>query len=197
MTKEKKTTAAEQAFTLSPQELKALVQGVQRNDEELTLKFCTVFKPLVEASARRFSIFTALGEDALSIAWILLLEFVKGYEGTRYASLPGLFKAVLQKRLLNCIRYDAKSNCETHLEACNREEFFTSTFEEEIVRDLDLLQALQKLSAKEMDFLYWRYILGFSYVEIAALKHKPLHVLWWMNKSCLKKLRRLYLAKRK
>ena len=66
--------------------------AAQRFEQPAIDKLCADFTPLINKEAHRQSVFNALGEDAVNIAWEIFLEFIHSYKGNNYRLLPGLIQ---------------------------------------------------------------------------------------------------------
>lgn len=83
------------------EELQILVREAQMDKQEAIDKLCHHFKPLINKEARRLNVYNALGEDAVNLAWVTFLSFIRRYEGTNYKQLPGLIQCHLRYELLH------------------------------------------------------------------------------------------------
>ena len=83
--------------------------AAQRFEQPAIDKLCADFTPLINKEAHRQSVFNALGEDAVNIAWEIFLEFIHSYKGNNYRLLPGLIQKHLHYRLLD--RLHQKAAC--------------------------------------------------------------------------------------
>ena len=82
-------------------ELKQLVKGAQKHRQSAIDELCRIYQPLVMKEAYRSYIFKKLEEDAVNIAWEIFLDFIHGYKGRNFRSLPGLIQTHLHYSLLH------------------------------------------------------------------------------------------------
>ncbi len=88
----------------TPTQLKNLVQAAQRYEQHAIDKLCEDFKPLIYKEARQHNIHEILGEDALSIAWVIFLELIYKYDKDNFRSFPGYVKKHLHFRLMDILQ---------------------------------------------------------------------------------------------
>lgn len=190
------TTKEQERYTPTSKELLELVKASQNGDDKAKEKLCTYFKPLVEASARSYSIYEVLGEDGLSIAWLIFLECLETIDLSKKEKLtPGYFKLAVTSRLVSAVEDMYRfSNYHVSLEATNTE-FVKQSFEEEIVNDAVLRDALLTLKDQEKEFIYWHYFAERTLPEMAAAQGKKLVALCSRRYRILKKLREAYFGK--
>ena len=89
---------------LSTEELQILVHETQLDKQESIDKLCKYFKPLINKEARRLNVYNALGEDAINLAWVIFLSFIRRYNGADYKHLPGLIQCHLRYELLHEVK---------------------------------------------------------------------------------------------
>ena len=65
--------------SLSATELKKLVKGAQRFEQQAIDRLCQLFKPLVLREAYKSYVVGTLGDDAQNTAWEIFLEFIHNY----------------------------------------------------------------------------------------------------------------------
>lgn len=109
--------APKERFTHTPTQLKNLVEAAQRGEQQAIERLCHDFAPLIYKEARRTSVQSALGEDAVNTAWVIFLEFIQKYKGNNYRLLPGLVQKHVHYMLLNKIRRKKSVSDTTSLEA--------------------------------------------------------------------------------
>lgn len=176
---------------MTSEEMKNMVEGVKHNDADATLLLCNYFEPLVNATACRYKNVTTPVEDAISLSWIILLEFIKSYDSDDYEVLPGLLREVLKTRLLNAVtnksNYDDRVTYVADLGLCR----LYGLEAEEQIANLDLQAALRRLNKRELDFIYLRYYRDLSYKKIAQLTGKSRTALFKKNARILRKLSKL------
>ena len=80
--------------------LKVIVQNYQKGDALGAEQLRQRFYPLIYKLSHRHSMYSAFGEDAENIAWLLFYEFIFSYQGEDYVRLPGLVRRFLIFRLL-------------------------------------------------------------------------------------------------
>lgn len=79
-----------QINSFTPAQLRMLVHGAQANDAQAIGTLCAAFKPLIYKESSRPLIRNTLGEDAVNTAWIVFLELIGKYKGSKFSHLPGL-----------------------------------------------------------------------------------------------------------
>lgn len=89
---------------LSPETLRQLICGAQCNVQQDIDALCHAFRPLIYKEGRRQTVYNALGEDAVSIAWVIFLKFIRRYNGCDYKNLPGLVRCHLRYELLHAVQ---------------------------------------------------------------------------------------------
>ena len=93
--------APKERFTHTPTQLKNLIEAAQRGEQQAIERLCHDFAPLIYKEARRTSVQSALGEDAVNTAWVIFLEFIQKYKGNNYRLLPGLVQKHVHYKLIN------------------------------------------------------------------------------------------------
>lgn len=88
----------------SPSELARLISGAQKRDQSCIDALCLFFQPLIYKEGRRQTVYNALGEDGVNIAWVIFLKFIYRYNGADYENLPGLIRCHLRYELLHAMQ---------------------------------------------------------------------------------------------
>lgn len=89
---------------LSPNHLAELIRGAQCDVQHNIDELCRAFRPLIYKESKRETVYNALGEDAVSIAWEIFLKFIRRYNGCDYVNLPGLIRCHLRYELLHAVQ---------------------------------------------------------------------------------------------
>ena len=77
--------------------------AAQRFEQPAIDKLCADFTPLINKEAHRQSVFNALGEDAVNIAWEIFLEFIHSYKGNNYRLPKTLAERAKELTLEECM----------------------------------------------------------------------------------------------
>lgn len=148
-------------FNHTPTQLKNLLMAAQRFEQPAIDKLCADFTPLINKEAHRQSVFNALGEDAVNIAWEIFLEFIHSYKGNNYRLLPGLIQKHLHYRLLDRLH---QKGCLLDCDALDADETFADTIADkhdyiaEADTRLSINTAVSKLSDKQQTVIRELYL---------------------------------------
>lgn len=151
----------------TPEELKELVLAAQAFDAKAIEALCNAFKPLVLRESHRPSIIDHLGEDAVSIAWVIFLELIKKYDDDDFEHLPGLIRSYLHYALVHAATnrntYNDELGFEEILNAIGYSPMDKPTFK------MAYKQAYATLSDKEKIVLGYCYNCMFTQEETALM----------------------------
>lgn len=149
--------APKERFTHTPTQLKNLIEAAQRGKRTAIERLCHDFAPLIYKEARRTSVQSALGEDAVNTAWVIFLEFIQKYKGSNYRLLPGLVqkhvhyglsdKIRRKKSVTSSLSLDTSAET-TVMEIADKNNAITQYEEAEA-----LSSALSKLTLKQRDVI--------------------------------------------
>lgn len=151
----------------TPEELKELVLAAQAFDDKAIEALCEAFKPLVLRESHWPSIIDRLGEDAVSIAWVIFLELIKRYDDDDFKHLPGLIRSYLHFELVHAATdrntYNDELAFEDILNAIGYSPMDKPTFK------MAYKQAYATLSEKEKIVLGYCYNCMFTQEETALM----------------------------
>lgn len=151
----------------TPEELKELVLAAQAFDDKAIEALCEAFKPLVLRESHCPSIIDRLGEDAVSIAWVIFLELIKKYDDDDFEHLPGLIRSYLHYALVHAATnrntYNDELGFEEILNAIGYSPMDKPTFK------MAYKQAYATLSDKEKIVLGYCYNCMFTQEETALM----------------------------
>lgn len=151
----------------TPEELKELVLAAQAFDAKAIEALCNAFKPLVLRESYWPSIIDRLGEDAVSIAWVIFLELIKKYDDDDFEHLPGLIRSYLHFELVHAATnrntYNDELGFEEILNAIGYSPMDKPTFK------MAYKQAYATLSDKEKIVLGYCYNCMFTQEETALM----------------------------
>ena len=182
--------------SLSATELKKLVKGAQRFEQQAIDRLCQLFKPLVLREAYKSYIVGTLGDDAQNTAWEIFLEFIHNYHGNKYRLLPGLIQMHLSFKLMHKVYPKRNTNvkAEAILDAVDSNgsklldpsdehacinKFFENKFFEGIYAHLtpkqsDIIDAVYR---HNMDLKKYSEEQNISYTAAYQLKNRALDIL--------------------
>jgi len=177
------------------EELLELVQKLQQGNLAAQNTLCEYFAGLVIGTARRYIFYSVLGEDAISIGWIIFLECLQRIDLQKTTQLTaGYFEKVLQSRLTNVVEERFKHE-EDYLEDLNlTTDDVQQGLDEQIITDIELKATIKALKPKDRELIYLHYFNNLSLVKIAQLKHENPNKYWSAKHRLLPRLRKKYLA---
>ena len=176
----------------TPTQLKNLLCAAQNYDAQAINSLCQVFEPLVVKEARRSHITAMLGEDAVNIAWQILLEFIHGYKGANYRLLPGLLQKHLHYALLHAA-YPEKPTVQAEaLDAAENgaELPATSSSLEQLLERQDLMQAVKRLTPTQQAIVTDVFFLGLTLSECSRKRGLTPQTCHIYKSRALRKLRK-------
>ena len=171
-----------------------LVRGAQENDSKAIEELCNRYIPLIKKVAGNSYYRDHLGEDAVNIAWVIFLEFIKKYKGNDFVHLPGLLKIHLQYKLLRICKHQEVYKLEVPLIADDdsQEDIadprnYIYDFE---IRRL-IWEIFRRLSQKQRIILIMVFLEGRSLKEVSKVLDIPYESVRSVYRKGLAKLRKL------
>lgn len=171
-----------------------LVRGAQENDQKAIDELCNRFIPLIKKVAGNSYYKDHLGEDAVNIAWVIFLEFIKKYKGNDFLHLPGLLQIHLRYKLLRICKHQEVQRLEVPLvtDDESQEEIadprnYIYDFE---IRRL-IWEILRKLSQKQRIILTMVFLEGRSLKEVSKVLDIPYESVRSVYRKGLAKMRKL------
>ncbi len=151
------------------------------------------FKPLIYKEARRETVYLTLGEDAISIAWIIFLQFIYRYNGADYVHLPGLIRAHVHYELLRSLK--KQSSLLAH--ETSQDDNITASIpcaEDDINRccnEIALKQLLAHLTPLQKAVIKKLYLHGLETAQVSKLYKCSQKKTFYTKYAALTKLKKL------
>lgn len=155
-------------------------------------KLCQAFRPLILKEANKALIRKALGQDAENIAWVIFLDLIHGYKGSKYSTFPGLaqkrihymlLQAVIRKYTVHDIKLLDDTN--TNLQVSD-----TNDYAEESQTKLMLHMLLDKLTPKQKKVLLATVVYGYTLSEYSQMENISYKVAYTHKQKALIRLRK-------
>lgn len=188
------TTTQQYSAGFTPAQLAEAIQAFQQGDEAAGNRLYTWFTPLIKSVSYRYTIYSAIGEDAVNIAWELFFTLVKNYHDQDYAHFPGYAKKHLTWRLLDMALsrgyYDPYADA-MDLEALqlpNQQEAYL----EQQLTNQDLYKCLLQLNPLQRETLLLLFFQEKTFKETAAVQGRPLDGVRGTYRKACHRLRQLY-----
>ncbi len=134
--------------------------GAARQGSKAALaELCLAFRPLILKESHYTHVYNALGEDAVNIAWLIFLTFIRRYNGCDYLHLPGLIRCHLRYELLHAVQ--RKGSIWEHEEPGNAaEQGGDSSDLTRLLQRLSLEQAIATLPVRQQAVIRQRFLAG-------------------------------------
>ena len=176
----------------SPGELARLISGAQKRDQACIDELCLCFRPLIYKEGRRQSVYNALGEDGVNIAWVIFLKFIYRYNGADYENLPGLIRCHLRYELLHAVqRQGAVWDGELNTDIAYNSDADCTEGEDTLQCSLDniaLAQAMSCLPVRHNEIIKRFYINKEKAADIASAVKISERKVFYLKKRILKSL---------
>lgn len=148
---------------------KLVVLAKERNSQAID-ELCLKFKPLIYKEARRETVYKALGEDAVNIAWEIFLRFIYQYRGSDYVRLPGLIQCHIHFGLINYIKKQGLIwDNEVVLSDCAKENLLSDNTIEDLTLRITVEQLLNTLTPVQRNVLRNLYFNNANFTETGKL----------------------------
>ena len=175
-------------------ELKQLVKEAQKHRQSAIDELCRTYQPLIMKEAYRSYIVKKLGEDAVNIAWEIFLDFIHGYKGRNFRSLPGLIQTHLHYSLLHKAYPETKISVDEELVEDTKDMVETSVNTTNNIADTVCEQAfidvlLATLTEKQKDIILATIIKDRTLDEYRLKNNISFKVAYERQKAALAKLK--------
>lgn len=171
-----------------------LVRGAQKNDQKAIDELCKRFVPLIRKVASNSYYKDHLGEDAVNIAWVIFLEFIKKYDGNDFVHLPGLLHVHLRYKLLRICKHKEVQRLEVPLVTDDEDEIQlpdTSRYLEDVEFREFIRRILKYFPLTQRIILKLYFVDGYSFEEVCRLTNKSYHSVYSSYRRALKHLKKL------
>lgn len=181
-------------FTLS--EFKKLICEAQAHNKMAIDMLCAAFAPLIYKESSQSNIRASLGEDAVNMAWVIFLDFIKKYNGRDYRHLPGLIQCHLRYELLHKItRYNSIKNY-TSLDLTDSDGNFLQIPDkhnaiEQLENNQMLAHALNSLTKRQREIILAVHFQGYTLQEYSKLQKISYKTFYLHYQRALAKLKKL------
>lgn len=196
-TKQNLTPSQAQSYSnLTTVELQNLINEAQAGSQRALDQLCEQFRPLVEATARNYGYYRVLGEDAISICWLKLIELIISYAKPVGATFPGYLKQGLTNTLYDVVvkHADSEQSIDIEEEALS-EISIDHKFEEQLAANNVMLEIVKELAPKEQRILYDYVFEELTFKQIAQRYGSKLNTIKSQYFRIRKKLRKAYTQK--
>lgn len=150
--------------------LQKLIMLAQERNRQAIDELCLKFKPLIYREARRETVYRALGEDAVNIAWEIFLRFIYQYRGSDYVHLPGLIQCHVHFGLINYIKKQGLIwDNEVVLSDCAKENLLSDNTIEDLTLRITVEQLLNTLTPIQRNVLRNLYFNNANFTETGKL----------------------------
>lgn len=154
---------------------------------------CEIFKPLIYKEGRRLSVYKVLGEDAISIAWVIFLEVVHKYDRNSFLMFPGYVKVKLHYGLIDSLH---QKGCLLDCAALDASEEFADTVADsknlidERLSDLSFSSVLSKLTKKQRQVVEAIDLADMTVQECSEVHKCSVQNVYKVHLTALKKLKK-------
>lgn len=154
-----------------------LVRGAQENNQKAIDELCDRFKPLIMKVANNSYYRDHLGEDAVNIAWVIFLEFIKKYDGNDFVHLPGLLHIHLRYKLLRICKHQEVQRLEVPLVTEDEEVQTEFVNPNDYIHDFEfrcmLSEIIRRLCPKQRIIMTMIFFEGKSFREVSEVLKIP------------------------